>query len=138
MKPPCNYGDCQSVSVVRGMCRSHYRRARLDGDIVIRRQQVGMEPIERFLNFFERGAGCWIWMGARNSFGYGNFNWGGGRYVNAHRLAYEHFIGPVPEGLVLDHIVCDNPPCCNPWHLQPTTFREHAARPRPQEGARVA
>lgn len=62
--------------------------------------------------------GCWIWQGAKTG-GYGVIGMGprGSGTRNTHRVAYEHHKGPIPEGLVLDHL-CRNPPCCNPDHLE--------------------
>lgn len=58
---------------------------------------------------------CWPWRFGKTKDGYGNMKVMG-KEVRAHRLSYELFIGPIPEGLnVLHH--CDNPPCCNPAHL---------------------
>jgi hypothetical protein len=37
-------------------------------------------------------------------------------------------VGPVPDGLVLDHFACDNPPCVNPSHLRPVTHWENSSR----------
>lgn len=44
-----------------------------------------------------------------------------------HVVAYEYLVGPIPEGLTLDH-ACDNPPCCNPDHLRPMTIRDNILR----------
>lgn len=74
-------------------------------------------------------AGCWEWQGSRNADGYGRI-WtgskadGSGRNAHVHREAYEALVGPIPDGLVLDHL-CRNPPCCNPAHLEPVTSREN-------------
>ena len=58
---------------------------------------------------------CWEWQGGLDYHGYGQL-WMNGTHHGAHRLAWEYFIGPIPEGFcVLHH--CDNPPCCNPNHL---------------------
>ena len=71
---------------------------------------------------------CWPWLGSISQrHGYGKFGQRG-----AHRVAYEHFIGPVPDGLQLDHL-CRVRSCVNPWHLEPVTVGEnirrgHAAR----------
>ena len=54
---------------------------------------------------------CWIWGGATSS-GYGRV----GRHGYAHRIAYEAFVEPVPEGMEVLHR-CDVPLCVNPSHL---------------------
>lgn len=50
-----------------------------------------------------------------------------GHHVQAYRFAYEHFVGPIPEGLELDHL-CRNPGCVNPEHLEPVTHGENTRR----------
>lgn len=70
-------------------------------------------------------SGCWIWVAA-NRKGYGHFKWQG-RTREAHRVAYEVLVGPVPLGLHLDHL-CRNPPCVNPDHLEPVTQAENNRR----------
>jgi hypothetical protein len=69
--------------------------------------------------------GCWVWTGAVNGgarSGYGYF-----RKRRAHRVAYEAWVGPIPEGLVLDHL-CRVRRCVNPSHLEPVTVRENLLR----------
>lgn len=58
---------------------------------------------------------CWPWLGAQKPSGYGNVRVNG-RYVSAHRLAWELCNFEPPPGYAVMHI-CDNPPCCNPSHL---------------------
>ena len=69
---------------------------------------------------------CWPWPGYVNSHGYGYARWRGGA-VRAHRVAYEAVIGPIPEGLVLDHL-CRNRACVNPYHLEPVDDRTNNLR----------
>jgi hypothetical protein len=80
--------------------------------------------------------GCWIWTGVGNGAGYGQF-WVGSRTdgtkhkVYAHRHAYTTLVGPIPEGLQLDHVKargCVGPSCCNPEHLEPVTGLENRRR----------
>lgn len=61
-------------------------------------------------------SGCWEWQGFRSPRGYGKFTVGRLGTVTAHRLAFQLFCGPVPDGMFVLHR-CDNPPCCNPTHL---------------------
>lgn len=81
---------------------------------------------ERFWRNVERGRNdeCWLWTGRD---GRGRFTVDG-KFVYAYRFAYELLVGPIPAGLVLDHVVCDNPRCVNPAHLEPTTQGENARR----------
>lgn len=84
------------------------------------------------------GSGCWEWRGAFAHFGHGKVTWLG-RAVHAHRVAWELRHGPVPAGIIVRH-KCDNPPCCNPDHLELGTLADNNAdrvkrgRSRPSRG----
>jgi len=71
--------------------------------------------------------GCWRWQRYVRSNGYGQIGVPGvgGQYV--HRVAYETFVGPIPDGLQIDHL-CRVRDCCNPDHLEAVTCRENLAR----------
>lgn len=79
-------------------------------------------PFWSYVFFHEDG--CWEWTGAKTAAGYGQFT---RRKEYAHRHAYEDLVGPIPEGLVIDHL-CRNPSCVNPDHLEPVTQRENIRR----------
>lgn len=74
----------------------------------------------------ERESGCWEWTGALSS-GYGRIHHSPGRLVYTHRLAYELLVGPIPEGMDLDHL-CRNTKCCNVAHLEPVTRQVNLLR----------
>lgn len=71
-------------------------------------------------------SGCLLWTGAKSTGGYAVIRING-RLRYAHRLMYEMFAGPVPEGLQLDHL-CRVHHCANPAHLEPVTSRENSLR----------
>ena len=72
-------------------------------------------------------SGCWLWSKQLTDKGYARTTFGHGinRYV--HRVVYEHFNGPIPDGLSLDH-TCRITFCVNPAHLEPVTHRENVLR----------
>jgi hypothetical protein len=69
---------------------------------------------------------CWLWTGTLHR-GYGHFSVSRGVTKYAHRIAYELTIGPIPDGLELDHL-CRNKVCVNPQHLEPVTKTENLQR----------
>lgn len=77
----------------------------------------------------ELDTGCWLWTGAVGSSGYGHISVPDGppKSVSTHRTAWEHHNGPIPDGLVIDHL-CGVLRCCNPEHLEPVTNAENQRR----------
>lgn len=120
----CSIDGCGRPYYGRGWCSKHYQRWFIHGDpntlIVVRNSG---SPEERFWAKVEKGPDCWIWNGARSRLGYGSFN-DGTRTHMAYRYSWEIVVGPIPEGLVLDHL-CRNPPCVNPAHLRAVTRQEN-------------
>lgn len=90
-----------------------------------------MDKRERFMAHVDTSGECWEWIGYRMPAGYGKATViGEGRKELAHRLAYRLFIGPIPDGLTLDHL-CRNTGCVRPDHLEPVTLAENIRRAHP-------
>lgn len=69
---------------------------------------------------------CWNWTGPPMRTGYGQLQ-RKGRHHYAHRMAYELLVGPIPDGLHIDHL-CRNRLCVNPDHLEPVESGENTRR----------
>ena len=82
----------------------------------------GAPVIERFLERIDWSGGCWLWLG-HTSGGYARLQINH-KSARMHRWSYEYFVGPIPEGLDLDH-ECRVRHCVNPAHLRPMTRREN-------------
>lgn len=128
---PCNVEDCTRDAKARGWCMRHWKRWKATGD------PMGTKPVggnrivyapfeERFWSKVHKTETCWIWTGALTGAGYGNLK-ADGRWWCAHHISYILSVGPVPEGLELDHL-CFNPPCVNPDHLEPVTHLVNVQR----------
>lgn len=98
----------------------------------------------RRCNFVEEDRGylsaCWVWQGRLNKDGYGRVQVKG-KTIRAHRYFFEELIGPIPEGLQLDHL-CRVRACVNPDHVEPVTnsanqLRSHVARPGQHNRAKL-
>lgn len=83
---------------------------------------------------------CWEWRGGKRGGGYGRVTHKAQTHVVT-RVAYELWVGPIPDGHVMMH-ECDNPPCMNPSHLKPGTVAQNAQdmvardRANPPRGAK--
>lgn len=121
----CSWGTCSRRAYKRGLCNMHYVRQRrgkpMDAPHRDDREARFWARVDR------RGPDeCWQWTGFRNRRGYGHIGRGTTTLL-AHRVAYELVVGPIPEGLTLDHLCC-NTSCCNPAHLDPCTRSENVRR----------
>ena len=79
-------------------------------------------------NFFDKvipepNSGCWLFDGYLDKKGYGNLRVNN-KIKYPHRVFYELFVGPIPNGIEVCH-KCDVPCCCNPKHLFLGTRKEN-------------
>lgn len=76
---------------------------------------------------------CWEWQAKRNGNGYGNLKFRG-RWEMAHRVIYAWAVERLPRRIKgqrtpqLDHLICDNPSCCNPSHVKLVPPKENSLR----------
>ena len=87
-----------------------------------------IHPLQRVLSRIEMSPqGCWLFLGAQIR-GYGSVpNALTSQFAN--RIVWEYTVGPVPDGLELDHL-CRVRHCVNPTHLEPVTHKENLRRGR--------
>ena len=140
LRAPCSVEGCDRPSHGQGLCPPHEKRLMREGS-TDRPIGLRLPTIEaRFLAKVERtDVGCWRWTGAGKGNGYGIIAYQG-RVVSAHRVAYELFVGPIPDGLVVDHLchtadsdcpgafACLHRRCVNPAHLVAVTTSENLRR----------
>lgn len=131
----CSVPGCERARKTRGFCHAHYMRLWYSGKVRAERpiesRVSGLPLADRFWSKVRKGSPteCWEWQAAVQAIGrkgYGVIRVAK-RNILAHRLAYELTIGPIPEGLQLDHL-CRNPRCVNPAHLEPVTNWENGRR----------
>ena len=70
--------------------------------------------------------GCHVWQAAKWKTGYPIYT-SKAKMVRAHRYAWEQVNGPIPDGMVIDHL-CRVPACVNPEHMEVVTHQENILR----------
>jgi hypothetical protein len=83
--------------------------------------------IERIEAKLIKDGACFVFTGAKQSRGYGSIGINGKKTALVHRVIYEHYIGPIPDGLTIDHL-CRNRLCCNPEHLEAVSNKTNILR----------
>lgn len=117
---PCSIEGCDRKAHAKTWCHKHYLQWRRTG------HPEHVPDRDRFDAQVERTDTCWLWTGNKTPAGYGRF-WLNGRNVQAHRAAYEFHIGPIADGLTIDHL-CRVTSCVNPAHMEPVTLAENIRR----------
>jgi len=131
---------CTRCGATKPATSKHFHRSPANRCLCVNRCKICQSEVERARRgpkittselFWSRvdssagASGCWEWTGSRHYRGYGRF----GRYRElhetfAHRFAWADKFGDIPEGIEVRH-KCDNPPCCNPDHLELGTHQEN-------------
>jgi hypothetical protein len=119
----CTIPGCGKEYRARGLCSGHYYHWHKENGGPFRRTLK-----DRLFAKVQADdeTGCWNWIGAKAGDGYGKIKIGSA-YVPSHRAMFELLAGPIPAGLVIDHL-CRNTACCNPGHLEPVTHLENMRR----------
>lgn len=121
---------CANPSKARGLCHTHWARWRKNGDPSVVRYIRDATLEQKFWFRVQKTDTCWRWTGSLIR-GYGHIGIreddGKWHLRRAHRVAYELLVGPIPEGLTIDHL-CNVKHCVNPAHLEPVTTQENTRR----------
>lgn len=123
----CIIEGCEKQQVTRrGWCSMHNARWQRHGDPLFTKRpglktQHGVDQETRFWSRVDASGVCMEWTGGLSG-GYGRFD-----HERAHRWAYVNLVGPIPDGLVLDHL-CRNKRCVDPDHLEPVPPRVNILR----------
>lgn len=126
----CSIEDCDRPVSCRGWCEMHYYRWRRHGDTsTVLPRTAPTDPRARFWSKVEKAGPdeCWLYRGTILNTGYGQISFGRRHRESAHRFAYADLVGPIPEGLTIDHL-CFVRACVNPAHLEPVTQFENTRR----------
>lgn len=151
-KPTCSIPGCTRSALARRLCGRHYQQYRkAAGDSF--QPIVPADIMTRFWSYTDQSGGpdaCWLWTGTIEESGYGDIFVNGGkpRLQKAHRFAYERLVGPIPDGLEIDHTChtkeCPTPGdgdlhrrCVNPQHLEAVDRPTNVQRSTAPEATRA-
>ena len=124
----CSIEGCHRDRYCRGWCTRHYGLWQRYGDPTatweVRMRQRAERVCTDLVDWHP--SGCWLWTGRLDPKGYGTVHVFG-KSQRAHRVVYELFVGPIPDGLELDHL-CRVRHCVNPDHLEPVDHKTNVLR----------
>ena len=134
----CSVTNCERPVRARGFCMSHYDWHRDRGLLAKLPKPTLQERILSRIDIRDEGyeTPCWISNRAAQPNGYTKIGINGATCLT-HRVAYEAFVGAIPDGLDIDHL-CRNAACCNPEHLEPVTPKVNMHRMNQALGIGVA
>lgn len=121
-KPPCTFEGCAKPIHAKGYCGQHYLRVQRYGDVNATAFIKG-DDVARFAQYVNKTKTCWNWTGGTDRLGYGKFKLNR-KEEAAHRVSYGWEIGPIPDGMEIDHR-CHNRSCVNPGHLRAVTRKQN-------------
>jgi hypothetical protein len=122
----CVVEGCERPVQARGYCSTHYARWWRTGTTEAPKRPSLADRL--WSRVVKTANGCWEFTGYRNHArgGYGRLKGHGRETVGAHQVAWMLTNGPIPDGMLVRHR-CDNPPCCNPAHLELGTYADNSA-----------
>ena len=126
----CSIAECENPRKARGWCAMHYDRWRNNGDprVITKRHHLNPEDAFDYYTIPEPTTGCLLWWGTTTRDGYGVLRING-KIHRAHRYSWQRDNGPIPRGMVVDH-VCHTPACVNVDHLRVATVSQNAQHRR--------
>lgn len=125
----CIVDGCDNAGkITRGMCRKHYARWLWNGDPVVShlyRRPAGLTTLRDVFESLPTEAigDCIALTKCVNAIGYGQVSFAG-KMLAAHRISYELYVAPIPNGMEIDH-ACRVRRCINPSHLRLVTRRQN-------------
>ena len=122
----CSVVECGLPVKARGWCNKHWYRWRKTGDpLGLHHPTWGMTTEDRLNYYTDKTGDCWLFS-TNSKKGYGMI-WDQGQAHGVHRIAYELWVGPIADGMEIDHL-CRTRNCVNPVHLEQVTSDENKRR----------
>lgn len=111
---------CESQAIARQLCQNHYMQERRAGRLESREKEAPQQYVLARIKKME--SGCWEWQQSKYN-GYGRLV-RDGRSWPAHAYSYTAFVGPIPDGMQINH-KCHNRVCVNPEHIYAGTQKQN-------------